>query len=153
MKYIIDSAYEKFCTERFPLPSEKQVAEFEQRIGVQLPSDYRQFLLEYNGGIFNEPDLISPDPECPKNRLTFLCGIGGSPPCADLGSPDNLNLFDDNDPPLQILPIGDTMRANTIFLVTHPENNGSIGLQDIYSDNSFFLADGIERFFALLRER
>jgi hypothetical protein len=34
----------------FPATSDAAVAEFEQEIGIQLPEDYRRFLLTYNGG-------------------------------------------------------------------------------------------------------
>jgi hypothetical protein len=68
-----------------------------------------------------------------------------------LASRDDLALFNENDPP-QILPIGYTLMGNLIFLITHPEDQGVIGLKKASSDQSYFLAAGIEAFFDLLRE-
>jgi hypothetical protein len=53
----IDLAYAKFCKKRFPLPTERQVSDLENRIGIRLPADFRQFILDYNGGYFTEPDI------------------------------------------------------------------------------------------------
>jgi hypothetical protein len=144
-------AYRKFCKKRFPLPSEERVAALEQRIGIALPPDYRRFILGFNGGIFNEPEIVPPSAGCPLDWLTDMYGIGASNPHAELASKAHLALFDDNDPP-QILPIGYTLMGNLLFLVTHSEKNGSIGLKKAGSDDSFFLAARIEEFFGLLRE-
>ena len=54
---MIDSLYKVFCTESSPLPTERQVTELEKRIGVSLPEDYRQLILEYNGGMFSEAEI------------------------------------------------------------------------------------------------
>lgn len=147
----IEMAYSKFCEERFSLPTEKQVADLEQGLGIQLPPDYRQFLLQYNGGVFRTPSIIPPSKDCPEDGLKFLKGLAATYPCAELASEPDLTLFDDNDPP-QILPIGNTLMGNLIFLITHPEDRGIIGLKKAFSDQSFFLASGIEEFFGLLRE-
>ena len=147
----IESGYAEFCMTRFPQPSESQVANLERRIGVALPDDYRQFLREYNGGFFREPRIVPIVDGCPFDRLTRLSGIGASHPSAELASETDLSLFDDNDPP-QILPIGYTLMGNLILLITHPEDNGCILLKKAFSDESFFLADGIEELFGQLRE-
>ena len=147
----IDTAYQSFCKKRFSLPSDSLVAELERKMGVVLPPDYRRFLLDYNGGYFTEPDIVPPSEDFPLDCLTFLSGIGASHRSAELGKGLPPDLFDDNDPP-QILPIGYTLMGNLLFLITHPEDNGSIGLKKAHSDKSFFLANGIEEFFGLLRE-
>lgn len=147
----IEAAYNLFCEERFPLPAETQVAALERRIKVSFPDDYRQFLVEYNGGFFTEPHIIVPIEECPLDRLTFLHGIGATDATAELASEADLALFDDNVPP-QILPIGYTLMGNLILLITHVEDRGYILLKKAFSDDSFFLAEGIEEFFGLLHE-
>lgn len=151
MSATIDYAYAAFCEERFPLPTEEQVAALERRMGVAFPADYRDFLIEYNGGLFTEPSIVPPDDDCPVDGLTFLNGIAATHPTAELATPAELGTFDDNDPP-QIVPIGYTLMGNLIFLVTHPDDRGWIGLKKAWSDQSFFLADGIEDFFGLLTE-
>jgi hypothetical protein len=112
----IERAYQLFCKERFPLPSEREVQELETRLGCLLPADYRQYLLYYNGGLFAEPDIMPSSPECPLDGLTVMGGINASHHSAEMGMPKGFTpaLFDDNDPP-QILPIGYTMMGNLIF--------------------------------------
>lgn len=151
MSNTIDYAYAAFCEERFSLPTDELVAALERRMSAAFPDDYREFLLKYNGGFFSEPRIVSPNDDCPLDRLTFLSGIAASRPVAELTWPPELGLFDDNDPP-QIVPIGYTLMGNLIFLITHPDDRGCIGLKKAWSDESFFLADGIESFFALLTE-
>ncbi len=148
---IIEAMYDNFCKARFPLPTEQQVVNLERRIRVELPVDYRQFILEFNGGYFTEPEIVPPVDECPLDRLTSLRGIRASHPSAELASDSDLSLFTDNDP-VQTLPIGYTIMGNLLAVITHPEGRGSIFLKKAYSDQWFELADGIEAFFSLLRE-
>jgi hypothetical protein len=146
----IDLAYSRFSKTCFPLPSERDVMDLEQRLGISLPEDYRDFLLRYNGGYFTEPVIEPPDLGTLRDRLTHLKGIGASHPTAELGRPRDLALFDDNDP-LEILPIGYTIMGGLIFLVAHADGFGEIGLKAAFG-RSYPLATGIEEFFALLIE-
>jgi len=146
----IEDAYRKFSTERFPLPSESQLDELEQRIGVTFAEDYRRFLLEFNGGYFSEPEIFAVTEGCPQDGLTCLHGIGASHRDAELARPSRLALFDDNDPP-QIVPIGHTGMGGLIILITRPEGRGEILLKQAYGD-FYYLTDGIEGFFELLRD-
>jgi hypothetical protein len=149
----IEYGYEAFTDERFPLPTEKQVANLEARWHIDLPSDYRRFLLEYNGGYFTEPQIVPSNPDCPIDRLNNLAGIGATHPSAELGGTGTYNpdLFDNNDPPI-LLPIGYTLMGNLIYLVTESEGRGVIGLKKAYTNVFFDLAEGIEGFFSLLRK-
>ncbi len=146
----IEDAYRKFSTKRFPLPSEAQLDELEQRIGVTFADDYRRFVLEFNGGYFSEPEIEPVGEGCPQETLAFLYGIGASHREAELGRPSRTALFDDNDPP-KILPIGDAGMGGLIVLLTEPEGRGAIFLKQAYGD-FYYLTDGIEEFFELLRE-
>lgn len=147
----IQSAYDRFAVERFPLPSESELAELESQIGVRFPEDYRQFLLEFNGGYFNEPDITPVGDGCPQDSLEILFGVGASHWEAELARPEEINLFDDNDPP-KIIPIGCTSMGGLIILDTAPgEGQGAIFLKKAFGD-FYFLVDGIEAFVALLRE-
>jgi hypothetical protein len=147
----IKNVYERFSVKRFPLPSEAQLAQLETRIGVRFPEDYRRFVLEFNGGYFNEPEITPVGEGCPLDTLEILCGIGASHSEAELATPSDLVLFDDNDPP-KIIPIGRTGMAGLIILDTAPgEGQGAIFLKKAFGD-FYYLVDGIEAFLALLRE-
>ena len=70
---------------------------------------------------------------------------------AELGDQRTMGLFDDNDPP-KILPIGDTAMGGLIIFDTAPgEGRGNIYLKKAFGD-FYYLAEGIEEFFSLLRE-
>lgn len=149
MTYI-ETAYRDFCKKRFPRPTEEQVAEIETRIASVFPGDYRRYLLEYNGGLFTEPQFSSEDEGCPTDRLTYMNGIGATLLDAELATPADMSLFTDNYP-AEIVPIGYTIMGNLVGLIMHPEQAGQIALKIAFEDEWFFLADGIEEFFALLR--
>jgi hypothetical protein len=126
--------------------------DLEVKLRIELHPDYRRFLLDFNGGYFNDPDIIPLNPNCPTDCLSNLGGIGATYQSAELGArvynPDN---FDNNDPPI-LLPIGYTLMGNLIYLVTSDQDRGVIGLKKAYVDEYFDLAEGIEAFFSLLRE-
>lgn len=146
----IQYAYARWARKRLPLPTEQQVAELESRLGVELPEDYRQYLLEFNGGVFDNPEIVSPDEQCPGRGLETMYGVASPIESAELGKPWEIALFDDNDP-LIALPIGDTAFGDLIILSTAPENFGAIFFKQA-SGGWFELAEGIEEFFANLRE-
>jgi hypothetical protein len=147
----IENAYDRFSVERFPLPSEAQLAELERRIGVKFPEDYRRFVLEFNGGYFKCPEITPVGEGCPLETVRILFGIGASHEEAELGTPEDIALFDDNDPP-KIVPIGYTGMGGLIILDTAPgEGQGAIFLKKAFGD-FYYLVDGIEAFLALLRE-
>ena len=77
-------------------------------------------------------------------------GIGASHPTAELARENDLALFDNNEPP-EIVPIGRSPTGNLLLLITHPDGRGQILLKEAYG-GSFFLAEGINEFFELLRE-
>jgi hypothetical protein len=147
----IKNAYDRFAVERFPLPSEAQLADLERQVGVRLPEDYRRFVLEFNGGYFKCPEITPVGEGCPLETLEILFGIGASHEEADLGRPSRTALFDDNDPP-KIIPIGCTGMGGLIILDTAPgDGQGAIFLKKAFGD-FHYLVDGIEAFFGLLRE-
>lgn len=149
----IERAYEAFCTERFPLPTEEDVAELESRLGIPFPADFRDYLLKYNGGYFTEPEIIPATTDCPLDCLTAMYGIRAPDPTFEIASRASLLLFDENDPP-KLLPIGDTMMGNLIFLVIDSEGDdrGFIGMKLSFSARSFLLGTAIEHFFSRLRK-
>ncbi len=147
----IEHAYQRFVITRFPLPTEEQVRALERQIHVELPDDYRRFILRFNGGYFNEPVITPVGQACPEDSLAYLSGIGAPHEEAELGNPSDMSLFSDNDPP-KIMPIGATPLGSLIILDTAPgEERGTIYFKKAFGD-FYYLADGIEGFFALLRE-
>jgi len=146
----IELAYRRYSRKRFPLPTEADVQALEQRLHGVFPPDYRDFLLEYNGGYFTEP-LIETDVEgCPSDLLTDMYGIHALRRGAELGN--NADLFDDNDP-LLIIPIGSTPMGHLIILDTAPgEGNGDIYFKEAFGD-FYHIAEGIEEFFSLLKDQ
>jgi hypothetical protein len=146
----IEYAYNRFCLERFPRPNEAQLAELEQRIDVTFPDDFRHFVLEFNGGYFDAPEIIQVDERCPREGLRFLSGIGASHEESELGRQFYLSLFDDNDPP-KIVPVGRSCMGGLIILITEDEGRGEIWYKEPFG-TFYYLADGIEEFFDLLRD-
>jgi len=147
----IDDAYRRFSSERFPLPTEEQLADLERRIDVVLPEDFRRFVLEYNGGYFTEPRFTPVGDDCPQDALTFLSGIGASHDIAELGESSTIDLFEDNHPP-KVVPIGYTAMGGLIILDTAPgKERGEVYYKQAFGE-VYWLAEGIEDFFALLRE-
>jgi hypothetical protein len=128
-----------------------QLSELEQRIGVTLPDAYRRFILRFNGGYFNDPNIAPESNGRPPAILAFLSGIGASHPEAELGRRADIALFDGNEPP-KVLPIGATPMGDLIILDTAPgDGRGEIYLKQAFGDFCY-LADDIESFFGLLRE-
>jgi hypothetical protein len=147
----IAEAYRKYLRVRFPLPTEDQLTELERRINVIFPDDYRRFILEFNGGYFHEPVITPAGDGCPEDALTYLSGIGASHEYAELGTPWQICLFDSNDTP-KIVPIGYTVMGGYIILDTAPgEGRGEIYYKQPFGD-FYWIAEGIEDFFSLLRE-
>jgi len=146
---IIDYKYRCYCKERFPLPSEQQVAELERGLKSTLPADYRHFLLEFNGGYFHEPAIPPVTDGCPKDVLAVMHGVEvRSEGHFALG--DDASVFDDNDP-VMCLPIGGTPMGGLIVMSLWPESAGTILYKQAWGE-FFFLADGIEEFFELLTD-
>ena len=112
-------------------------------------SDYRDFILSYNGGYFSDPIFVSLDAGCPRDRLTVLYGIGASDKTAELASKRHLALFSENDP-IQVLPIGYTIMGNLLILIVDDDSAGSIVLKRASSDDYFNIADGINGLFDLI---
>jgi hypothetical protein len=146
----IEDAYRRFSKERFPVIRESQLSQIEKRIGIIFPGDYREYLLQFNGGYFKNPEITPVGEGCPVETLQSLFGIGASHPTAELATDALMALFDDNDPP-KIVPIGDTGVGGLIVLVTEAEDRGTILLKQAFG-RFYYLADDIEDFFGLLRE-
>jgi SMI1-KNR4 cell-wall len=120
---IIDKIYIKHINTRFSLPDESSVDMIESRIGNVLPQSYRRFLLDYNGGFFDEPNIVSIGSRSPYDKLTCLYGIGATHICAELEK--SIDILDDNYPAI-VLPIGDTLMGSLIIMLLDEEYSGQI---------------------------
>lgn len=155
----IDIAYEQFCSDRFRATSEKEIAALEKRVGARFSDDYRDYLLRYNGGFFDEAAIAPEDDRFPNDSLEAMFGIGASHTVAELGDEYCLRLWDGNDPPI-LFPIGRTTLGFFILLITESADDyGCIYLRTFGSpilnteNESFFLAEDIDEFFSLLEPR
>jgi hypothetical protein len=150
----IEASYRAFLKRSFPLPSEDRVGELETRLGVPLPSDYRRFIMEYNGGYFLDPEIHVPVDACAIDALDVLAGVGATNPFDELGAAGGFTpaIFDDNEP-VEFLPIGYTLAGNLLYMdVRSTEYRGAIWMKIANSDKCIFLADGIDQFFRQLRQ-
>lgn len=152
----IDWVYQQYGERRFPLPSEDDIARLEARLNLRFPPDYRQFLLDYNGGWFGDHELAVPE-DVWNDQIHCLYGIRADHEAGELGQPSDISLFDDNDPP-QIVIIGHTSTNQLIVLGVHPETYGQIFFKTYWSRASkteqewFWWADSIEDVFDLISE-
>ena len=66
----IESAYQRFSTERFPLRAKRRSRSLSND-WIVFPAEFRQFLLEYNGGYFKNPEIGPVNQECPRQHWQF----------------------------------------------------------------------------------
>ncbi len=152
MSTTIDAAYDRYCTERPPLPSEESISAIEDDLGITFPNHYRDFLLNYNGGWFGKyPEIHSDEYVVPKISLENMFGVDTGNEYLKLNDWPTIHLWDDNDP-IIILPIGSTTSNYIIVLVAQvtEEDYGQIYLRTF--DDIFFLAEDMEEFFELWRD-
>jgi len=149
---IINDVYARLVTKSFPLPTESDITDLEERTKCQFPQDYRQFLLQYNGGYFRDPEIEQVGEGFPRESLEILFGIRAPHEDAELGLPRRTSLFDDNDPP-KILPIGSTGLGGFIILDVAPgDGQGNIFLKVAWGD-FYYLCESIDDFWALLKDQ
>lgn len=148
---FIEGLYQKYCNERFSLPSILEIGTFEGRLGVPLPLHYRDYLLAFNGGCFDDPMVGDDESDWPCFSLSIFYGLGATGKAADLARPTNLNVFSNNHP-FQILPIGCTPGGFLILLVTDPdgEDYGDVLLKTF--DETYFVAKSMREFFEQLHD-
>jgi hypothetical protein len=96
-------------TPRFEPCTEQQIAEFEQQIGMTLPEDYREFLLQWNGGTFRGVPafpLREPQDQNDYGTIYGFFGLAREPSSNDLRYA-GMRLDFDERVPEHILAIGD----------------------------------------------
>lgn len=161
MSNSVELAYQKYCEERFSLPTEADVLALEKRLKITLPEHYRNYLLNWNGGYFLEPCITPPEEggvlDCPTSSFQTMFGIGApliddGDVYAELGQLSDILTWDNNDPVI-MLPIGDTVMGAYIVMNTliDDEGFGCVALRTF--DSLFWLADSMEDFFALFGDK
>ena len=146
----IEEVYDKCLEIPNSLPSSEQVATLESTLGVSLPPEYRQFLLERNGGTFNRGKfrrLIISFEDNKGDCLDSLYGIGARKTCGDLCR--EAVLFDD-DRPCRLVPIGYTALGVLLLIVTEAlgqDKAGQIWVQYPYDEEFWELCDSFTSMF------
>lgn len=142
----------------FETVNEQDINNLEKKIGILLPEDYKNFLLTYNGGIFNQEEnsqiLIKELKEI--IYLDVMYGIDTGERCADIDfwmEEFNADLLP------EALVIGDDLRLGLIVLICNGENSGVYYWDDSYNfeasndeNNMYFLANSFSEFCQLVKK-
>ena len=107
-------------------PSEELLHDFEAQIRIDLPDDYKKFLLEYNGGK-HLPDFFWIEYQHDGSIVYQFYGL-----YSEIG-PFSINTYTGKDLygiPISMLPIGDDGTGNYICIGIYPDNLGEIFFLD-----------------------
>ncbi|MFM9329837.1 SMI1/KNR4 family protein [Paenibacillus mesotrionivorans] len=156
---------EESMKQRGPQAATARIDAFCEKIGVDLPMDYRQFLLDYNGVIFRgEPCFVIPGIN-KTVELNTLYGLDFNTPqgtCLEKNYHYNFNYGLDG----TTLMIGDCYTGGVgglfIMLLTEDDGTGGIYACDLFSDdfvfeestednNTFKVANSFSEFMANLK--
>ncbi len=139
----------------------EQIAGFEKGIGSNLPKDYRNFLLEFNGGrpekrVF---DYHLPDERIFDSAVNRFFGFN-RPEESDIEF--SYGLFSHDRVPTGMFPIANDPFGNLVAMSLRPESLENIFFWDhdeesedddsATLDNLYFIANNFTEFFAALRE-
>ncbi len=105
----------------------RKIAAFEQRTGLRLPDDYKQFLLTTNGGTPNPKQFTVPG--CGDALADYLYGLTDpTTPCDldyELAQAQEIGPL-----PVGFLPIGHDPGGNTFLLATVGDDRGRVFFWD-----------------------
>ena len=121
-----DSVLVQRIRERGPKISLQDIVDFEKEVQLELPSDYREFLLEYNGGTSYESDFIEfPTPEHPhRDGISYIELAGLKYPYDERGIDIRYMLNNYGDElPKNMIPVGAS--EGDYFLIT-PREGGKV---------------------------
>ncbi len=137
----------------FGMLTEIELRDFEMVNNIRLPNDYREFLLEFNGG--------TPSPnrnETPDTIVTYILGMHNGNYYASLYK--HIDMFKSR-LPVSTLPIATDAFGNLFIMSLHPEGCGHIYFWDHegepehqdghYVDNCSFVAYSFSDFIYNLR--
>lgn len=134
--------------------SVRDVESLERRLGVELPADYRSFLLSQNGGRVHDNDLATPEGEEIGIAVRSFLSIGGA-------TNDSLDDFIDvyrGRYPDEFLPIGEAAGGNLILLRVGATSSGEVyfwdhefeGDEEVTWENLTLLAKSFTQFMEAL---
>jgi predicted transcriptional regulator len=122
---ILDGTNTSVKLERYSdyLPSQKEILDFEKALGFNLPIDFKEFLLNYNGGVCELKNVIMP-------ISGYLCDLFGLYPddsdtiFMQLKLPSNIELTELwGELPENLLPIGEVDSGDMIAIRFHPDKS------------------------------
>ncbi len=128
----------------FPPVDAHAIEALEASLGATLPEDYRNFLLEHNGGLV-EPDVfeVQGDPNVTKSSIQILHGIA---PGDYFDINKQISIFE-NRIPSGTIPIGHDPSGNLLCLAVSGPRAGTVYFWDHDLDNATFpLADSFSAF-------
>lgn len=141
--------------------TEEQISAYEARLGRPLPQDYRNFLLQHNGGYPDPSDFEMQSPfksDGDFGTVDWFLGIDVSEPT--LGLEYVLQTFADRIPP-RLFPIARDPGGNLICLSSGGEDLGTVYFWDHEREseegapateaNLYRIAGGLEEFLNMLQ--
>ena len=146
----------KFEIKSFGKIAKEDIVEIEKKFDVVLPSDYKQFLLKYNGGAvaINELKEIHLDDINESINIDVLYGIHTGSKASDIEYWTNEyadDLFE------KTVIIGDSLQHGFIVLICDGSNDGIYYYDDSYcfdssndDSNVYLIANTFDEFWELL---
>ncbi len=131
------------------VPKHADIIALEELHNIRFPDDYRQYLIEYNGGHFCGEVFFSLGG---KNlHVETLFGMHDTVPYCELCNKENMCVIDFNDP-VEIVPIGNTSKNYLILMVVaRDDGNGQIILKTY--DEAYEAFDSFTEFVDNLKDR
>jgi hypothetical protein len=144
--------------QRFPLPQESDISNYEREMAIELPPRYRKFVSSVNGGIFHDC-LIDYDASLKRDPLLLkragtkwlqsLHGLSadGRFGWQDLRHAHQRKVVDEDG---EILLIGSTIDESSLYVSLDGDDSDSIYL---ITSGVFWVCESIDEFMTLLRHK
>ncbi|WP_160161114.1 SMI1/KNR4 family protein [Actinomadura sp. K4S16] len=115
----------EFVSEGIPV-SLRDLDELERRLGVELPSDYRSFLLRRNGGRVHDNDLATPEGEEIGIAVVSFLSLGSE---GGDSMDEFLGVYSGRYPK-ELLPVAEAVGGNLILIRVEGRMKGEIYFWD-----------------------
>jgi hypothetical protein len=127
---------------------EKYVNLFEKKIANKLPSDYRIFLINYNGGS-PHPDIFTIKTKSLSISVRYFFGLGEIP---DYYSLDFIFKISRGDMPMTQIPIGEDNCGNYICISVSKKDYGKMYFWDHDTNEIYLVENNFKEFIESLKE-